>query len=132
MDQRRRVERERVIEASAEELWEALTDEAVLSQWLGDEVELDPVEGGLLRVNDDGEERRGRVERVEEGRSIAFTWRRAGEGASSVALTLEPAVSGTRVRVVERASAGALTASAARLWEMRLGGLARVLELALV
>ena len=125
------MERQRVLDAGIEEVWEALTDDALLSEWLGDEVELDPWEGGELRVEVDGEERSGTVRRVEDGRALSFTWARSGNAASTVELTLEPAVAGTRVTVVERASGGPVAMSPAE-WEMRLGGLARVLRLALV
>jgi len=112
MESERRVERERVLDAEPAEVWEALTDEALLREWLGDDV--------------------GPVERVDEERALTFTWVREGEGLSSVELTLEPAVSGTRLRVVEEAIGRPLAAAAGPLWEMRLGGLARLLQLALV
>jgi uncharacterized protein YndB with AHSA1/START domain len=131
MSEDRKVERERLLDARPDEVWEALTDEALLSEWLGDEVELDPWEGGGLRVRVEGEERIGTIRRFEDERALSFTWERAGESASTVELTLEPAVSGTRVTVVERAATGPVAMSAAE-WEMRLGGLARVLRLALV
>jgi uncharacterized protein YndB with AHSA1/START domain len=132
MELERRVERERVFDAEPAEVWEALTDEALLREWLGDDVSLEPYEGGELHVRDGGVERDGTIERVEEGRSLAFTWSRDGEIPSSVELTLEPVVSGTRLRVVERAGAGPMAATAGPLWEMRLGGLAKLLALALV
>ena len=49
----------------------------LLGEWLADEVELDPREGGeLLCRYADGEERRGEVELVEEAERLAFHWRR--------------------------------------------------------
>jgi uncharacterized protein YndB with AHSA1/START domain len=128
----RRVKRERLVDARVEEVWEALTDPALLSEWLGDEVELDAFEGGELSVRVGGDERRGTVQRVDAERGLAFTWERPGEAATTVELTLEPAVAGTRVTVVERASAPGPVALSGAVWEMRLGGLARVLSLALV
>jgi hypothetical protein len=50
----RRVERDVVVDADPDEVWEALTDEDRLSEWLAPEVELDPVEGGELTVRDAG------------------------------------------------------------------------------
>lgn len=126
-----RVERSRVIDAPAEAIWEALIDERLLSEWLGDEVELEPYEGGELAVRTGDEERRGSVERVDHGRELAFTWSRDGEPPSLVELTLEPAVAGTRVRVVERAVAGPVAISG-HAWAERLTALADALTLALV
>jgi uncharacterized protein YndB with AHSA1/START domain len=125
-----RVERERVVDAPAEEIWEALTDERLLSEWLGDEVELEPYEGGGLTVRTDGDERRGEIERIEHERELAFTWSRDGDAPSLVELTLEPAVSGTRVRVVERAVAGPVSSSG-HAWAERLTALDHALALAL-
>jgi len=130
-ERERTVERERVIDAPAEHVWEALTDDRLLSEWLGDEVELEPYEGGELTVRADGDERSGTVERLEDGRELAFTWSREGEPPSLVELTLEPAVAGTRVRVVERAVAGPVAMSG-HAWAERLTALADALTLALV
>jgi uncharacterized protein YndB with AHSA1/START domain len=130
-ERERRVERDRVIDAPADEVWEALTEASLLSEWLGDEVELDPREGGELSVRTGSEERRGGVAWVEEGRELAFTWSRDGDPPSLVELSLEPAVAGTRVRVVERALAGPVAISG-HAWEERLTALADALTLALV
>ncbi len=96
-----KVEREITVAARPKDVWRALTDEALLSEWLAPEVELDPEEGGELFVRtEDGEERWGTVDAVEEGRRLAFTW-----GDSSVELTVDAVSDGrTRVRVVETAA----------------------------
>ena len=74
-DQRREVERETVLDAPAEEVWEALTDERLLGEWLADEAELDPEPGGRASFRfADGTEKVGTVLRVEEERELAFTW----------------------------------------------------------
>jgi len=97
-----RVERETVVPASPEEVWEALTDGALLEEWLAPEVELDPREGGDVSVRlEDGEERSGTVEEVEEGRRLAFRWEREGVGESYVELTVDAVAGGSRVVVVE-------------------------------
>src|SRR6266536_5773286 len=104
MSEEREVRREAVLDARPEEVWEALTDERLLSEWLAEDAELDPVEGGDARFRlPDGEERRGTVLRVEDERALAFTWAAPGEPETEVELTLEPAVAGTRLVVVERA-----------------------------
>jgi len=129
-DGERTVERETVLDADPREVWEALTDERLLSEWLAEEAELDPVEGGDAAFRfEDGEERHGTVVRVEEERSLAFTWSRPDEPETYVELNLEPVVSGTRLVVVERAAPVGPIAVAGARWDARLGALARALTL---
>ena len=120
------VERETLVEATPEEVWEALTDEDRLQEWMAPEVELDPTEGGEISVRDGDEERSGTVETVEEGERLSFTWSRPGEGESFVEFTLEPLPAGTRVRVVETPIGP--TAIALGGWGRRLSRLGRVLR----
>jgi uncharacterized protein YndB with AHSA1/START domain len=128
----RTVEREAVLEASPREVWEALTDERLLAEWLAEDAELDPVEGGDASFRfEDGEERRGTVVSVEEERSLAFTWARPDEPETYVELTLEPAVGGTRLVVVERASPVGPVALAGSFWDVRLAALALATSLVL-
>ena len=101
-----KVERQTVLDADAERAWEAISDPAELERWLADEVDLEPVEGAPARFEVDGEERHGRVERVVEGRELAFTWSREPGEESLVELELTPCVSGTRISVVETRTAG--------------------------
>jgi uncharacterized protein YndB with AHSA1/START domain len=101
------------LEADPAEVWEALTDQDLLSEWLAPEVELDPREGGELVCRfEDGEERRGQVALVEEAERLAFHWRR-GEGQESWVEWLVDAVAdGTRLTVIETAAqAGPLLAA---------------------
>jgi uncharacterized protein YndB with AHSA1/START domain len=116
------VERETQVEASPEEVWEALTDDDRLSEWLAPEVELDPIEGGEVAVREGDDERTGTVETVEEGERIAFTWTRPGQGESFVEFTIEPLPAGTRVRVVETPTNSAATNSAAGSTATSFGG----------
>src|SRR5919197_6651230 len=95
------VERDTMVEASPEEVWEALTDEDRLEEWLAPDVELDPVEGGEIAVRDGDDERTGTVETLEEGERFAFTWSRPGEGETFVEFTIEALPGGSRVTVVE-------------------------------
>ena len=95
------VERETLVEASPEEVWEALTDEDRLEEWLAPDVELEPHEGGEIAVRDGDDERNGTVETVEENERFAFTWSRPGEGESFVEFTIEALPGGSRVTVVE-------------------------------
>jgi uncharacterized protein YndB with AHSA1/START domain len=120
------VERETLIEATPEEVWEALTDEDRLEEWMAPNVELDPIEGGEIAVRDGDDERLGTVETIEEEERFAFTWSRPGEGESFVEFTLEPLPAGTRVTVVE-IPIGA-TAIASAIWDFRLRRLHRSLR----
>jgi uncharacterized protein YndB with AHSA1/START domain len=124
----REVRREVELEADPAAVWEALTDERLLSEWLADEVELEPVEGSPARFRTSDEEREGTVVRVEEGRLLAFTWSREGELPSEVELTVDAVAAGSRVVVVERAIAGPV-AQAAGGWGGRLGALSRATAL---
>jgi uncharacterized protein YndB with AHSA1/START domain len=126
----REVRREAAFDASPAELWEAMTDERLLSEWLADEVELDPVEGAPLRVRDGGEEREGVVTRVEEERILAFEWQRSGNGVSEVELVVDAVAGGSRLVVVERAVSGPV-AMAGTAWRARLAALATALTLVL-
>ena len=91
------------LDAPPAEVWDALTEAALLGEWLADEVELDLEEGGAARFRwDDGTERTGTVELVAAPVRLAFRWDDGSErGASFVELTLIPVDEGTRVRVVE-------------------------------
>src|SRR3954451_21621858 len=124
------VERDTMVEASPEEVWEALTDEDRLQEWLYPDGELDPNEGGEIAVRDGDEERAGTVETVEENERFAFTWSRPGEGESFVEFTIEALPGGSRVTVVETPIGP--TASAAGGWGPRLSRLSHVSRFALV
>lgn len=113
----RRVERVTVVEADPERVWEALTDDELLSDWFADEAEIDPVEGGDVSFTFGDERRQGTVHRVEEPRELDFSWSRSGGDESLVTFRLEPVETGTRVVVVERAlTAPGISASAGPQW----------------
>jgi uncharacterized protein YndB with AHSA1/START domain len=124
------VERDTLVEASPQEVWEALTEEDRLEEWLAPDVELDPVEGGEIDVRDGGDRRTGTVETVEEGERLAFTWSRPGEGESFVEFTIEALPGGSRVTVVETPIGP--TSMAAGGWAPRLARLSYVTRFALV
>jgi uncharacterized protein YndB with AHSA1/START domain len=97
-----KVKRSVLLQAPPEEVWEAVTDEALLSEWLAPEVELEPHEGGEIVCRyEDGEERRGEVELVEEAERLAFSWHRDGAGPSRVELLVDAVAAGTRLTVIE-------------------------------
>ena len=119
------VERETLIEASPDEVWEALTDEDRLEEWLAPDVELDPTEGGEIAVRDGDDHRHGTVETVEEGERFAFTWSRPGEGESFVEFTIEALPGGSRLRVVETPVGPTAQAMAIGGWGSALARLRR-------
>jgi uncharacterized protein YndB with AHSA1/START domain len=91
------------LDADPAEVWDALTDEALLGEWLAEEVELDAEPGGEIVCRyADGEERRGEVELVEEAERLAWSWWRAEDaGPSRVELVLDAVAAGTRLTVIE-------------------------------
>jgi uncharacterized protein YndB with AHSA1/START domain len=92
------IEREIVVPEAPDEVWEALTEPERLEEWFAQEAQLDARPGGegVFRWGD-GDERRGVVREVEEPERLVLDW----DDGGSVAIELEPAEDGTRVRVVE-------------------------------
>jgi uncharacterized protein YndB with AHSA1/START domain len=92
------IERDVVLPAGADEVWEALTDPARLEEWFATEAELDPTPGGegIFRWGD-GEERRAVVREAEPEERLVLDWEDGGE----VVLELEEVEGGTRLHVVE-------------------------------
>ena len=132
------MERETLVEASPEEVWEALTDEDRLEEWMAPDVELDPVEGGEIAVRDGADQRSGTVQTVEEHERFAFTWSRPGQGESFVEFTIEALPGGSRVTVVETPVHSAATntvsgpTAMAFGWGSRLARLGQISRLTLV
>jgi uncharacterized protein YndB with AHSA1/START domain len=129
------VTRSVLLPAAPAEVWEALTDESALREWLAAEVEIEPYEGGeLLCRYEDGEERRGEVELVEEAERLAFNWRREGGEPSRVEFLVDAVAGGTRLTVIETARRqadlslqGRQIGPSAASWTARLGSLRVVL-----
>lgn len=98
-----RVQRELWLEASAQEVWEAVTE----ASWMAEEAQLELCPGGEAWFLCEDGERIGWVEEAQppasDGRAgrLAFWWAAEGEPASRVELTVEELAHGTRVRVVE-------------------------------
>ena len=92
-----RIEREVLIDATPEDVWETITGEG----WLADEVTLDLVPGGDAEFRTRDEVKSGWVEDVHAPDRLAFWWAADGEPATRVELTLSPADELTRLRVVE-------------------------------
>jgi uncharacterized protein YndB with AHSA1/START domain len=90
------------LDAAPAEVWDALTEEALLAEWLADEVELAAEPGGEIVCRyADGEVRRGEVELVEEAERLAWSWHREGGGRSRVELVLDAVAERTRLTVIE-------------------------------
>ena len=126
------VRREIELGAAPADVWNALTRPELLEQWFEAEVELDPRPGGAGRfIGTDGERRIARVDDVDEGRRLAFTWwsdDHLGEPASRVEFVLTPTRDGTRVVVTESPlTARACAATAGKTWAWRLELLALTL-----
>jgi uncharacterized protein YndB with AHSA1/START domain len=121
-DHRARVTRSVEIEADTGDVWSALSDPEVRALWLDD---------------DDARSRELRIDEVDDGRRLVWTWWRPGDqpGASTVEVVLAPTAGGTRVTVTEtlasvhidRARApvgsGPTTLRAGDRWAARLLGL---------
>ncbi len=92
-----RIEREVLVEASPQEVWEAITE----AGWLADEVELELCPGGDAQFRSGDQVKTGWVEDVSEPERLAFWWAVDGEPATRVELTLIDERIATRLRVVE-------------------------------
>jgi uncharacterized protein YndB with AHSA1/START domain len=69
------VERDVVLPVTRERAWELITEPAELEEWLGEEVDFEAEEGAPLHVTfEDGGERSGVVEAVEDGERVVFRW----------------------------------------------------------
>src|SRR5205085_11122462 len=92
-----RIERELVIAAPAEDVWDAVTGEG----WLADEVLLDLRPGGDAYFRSEDAVKVGWVEDVSAPERLAVWWAADGEPATRVELTLIPEDDSTRLRVTE-------------------------------
>jgi uncharacterized protein YndB with AHSA1/START domain len=119
------IERSLLLDSPPDEVWKAITDESLLREWLAPDVELDLRPRGALRCrSEDGEERLGTVELVEEGERLAFRWRRECAAAESrVELRLEDVEGGTRLTVTESGLEAETAPRASAGWRTRLESL---------
>jgi uncharacterized protein YndB with AHSA1/START domain len=121
----RSIERTVILDAPADDVWRAISDEGLLQEWLAPDVELDLRPNGALRCRtEEGEERPGAVELVEDGERLAFHWRRDGAAAQSrVELRLEEIDDGTRLTVTETGLEAPEASEASEGWRTRLESL---------
>jgi uncharacterized protein YndB with AHSA1/START domain len=138
-----RIEKDVLIAAPVERVWELITTAEHLGRWFGDagaEIDLRPGGALVLRWQRDGPVH-GRVEAVEPPRRFAFRWVLAGEPAADptpanstlTEFTLDVEGEATRVTVVESgfdgldveaADRATLLASHTSGWDAELGELA--------
>jgi uncharacterized protein YndB with AHSA1/START domain len=95
------VEREVLVPASRDRVWEAITDPEEVAQWLAEDAELDLRPGGDLAVRADGTSREGFFEEVSEPERLVFWWGAPDAEFTRVEVKLEEIDEGTRIRVVE-------------------------------
>jgi uncharacterized protein YndB with AHSA1/START domain len=116
-----RVTREVEVEADADEVWSAISDPELRSLWLDDA---------------DARSRDLRLDEVDEGHRMVWTWWRPDDqpGSSTVEIVLAPTPGGTRVVVTETlaatptrasvaGSSGTVALRAGDRWSYRLLGL---------
>ncbi|MPZ54251.1 MAG: hypothetical protein GEU79_16225 [Acidimicrobiia bacterium] len=91
------------IDAEPDEVWEAIVNGELASEWMGDVIAIDARPGGRLDFGDD--EMIGTVEEVDEtdsDRRIVWSWRHREGLPSQVEIVVEPTDQGSKVTVVER------------------------------
>lgn len=95
-----RVTRSVEVEAGTDEVWSAVSDPDVRALWLDD---------------DDARTRELRLDEVDDGRRLVWTWWRPDDepGASTVEIVVAPTAGGTRVTVTETLAFGALGVASA-------------------
>jgi uncharacterized protein YndB with AHSA1/START domain len=87
------VERELILPARPEEVWESLSEPA----WLGEDARIELRPAGEVRAG----ERSGFVERADPPQGLAFWWSEDGGEATRVEIALEEVEEGTRLTVIE-------------------------------
>ncbi len=103
------IEREIRIAASPATVFPYFTDPERMARWMGRSIDLDPVPGGVLRIDYNGEDIvSGTYLEVQPPDRVVFSWgwEMPGDpvppGGSTVEVTLRPDGDGTIVRVVHR------------------------------
>jgi uncharacterized protein YndB with AHSA1/START domain len=95
------------IDATPAEVFPYLTDPALLTRWMGDHAELEPLTGGGYTVDIDGVPVRGRFLEVSPPDRLVFSWGVAGNdafpaGSTTVEITLTPDGASTMLELVHR------------------------------
>ena len=104
-----RIEREVVVAAAPERVWEIITQAEHVGKWFGDSAEVDLRPGGTIVLHfDNYGTQYGTIEKIDEPRYFSYRWNPGvtGEKPSNadstlVEFTLTPQEGQTRLRVVE-------------------------------
>ncbi len=105
MAEEQQIERELVVSADSDAVWDAITEAELASEWFDGEVEWELTPGGTLHIEgNDGESRDGVIQEVTPGESLQFVWwpsDRENE-ISEVTYRIETIELGTRFTVIEK------------------------------
>lgn len=125
------VDREVVVRARPETVFEFFTDSQLLSAWFGPGSTVEPTVGGPIVIRFPGGQAtaRGEILELDPPRRVVFSWGYDDNddlppGASKVEVTLEPSDDGTLVSLHHRLSAETLAAAHVAGWRHHLGHLA--------
>jgi len=111
------------------EVFDYFTDAELMTTWMGELADLDPVVGGKFAVDVSGTAVRGRYLRIEPPSRLVISWGFEGsevlppEG-STLEVTLAPEHGGTRVTICHRLLPTVLRGSHASGWRRYLAALA--------
>lgn len=129
------VDRTLEINAPADLLYEMVTDAEHLVRWMAVNAEVDAQVGGTIRwTHANGDSCSGEFVELVPARRIVFTygWERSDvelpPGSTTVEITLEPTIDGTRLRLVHRGLAGPMADAHDGGWANYLTRLATLAE----
>jgi uncharacterized protein YndB with AHSA1/START domain len=109
------------LERGPELIWPALTDPALLSEWLGP-TRFSDTEFGVFRIRcfDDGVERTGVVVTCDPGVSFQVRWIEPPDQRARLSVELAPAAGGTLLMLTHHDVPRTLSTSYRELWQRRL------------
>jgi len=120
------------IAAPREAVFDFLVDPAKMVRWIGTAVELDPVEGGTLRIDvGGGDIASGHYLEVDRPNRVVFTWGWHGmaalaPGSSTVTITLTAQANDTLLELRHDGLSPELSTEHAKGWTHFLGRLANL------
>ncbi|HDH03852.1 MAG TPA: hypothetical protein ENH15_06375 [Actinobacteria bacterium] len=88
--------------AGPDQVWRAITDASIMTEWFGGRVVFDARPGGSISLEQHGEVRRGAVDTFVEHQRISFIWYVDEDEPTEVILEIEPHRDHTTLRVTER------------------------------
>lgn len=119
----------RQYEHASEVVWKALTDPAILPQWLASG-QIEPVKGGRARLDfvDSGTVIDSAVSEFDEGRTLEYSWSTAAEPLRPVRWSIEPAGEGCELTLRLSVPEGEDVSRSCAGWEAHLDMLDATLE----